>query len=249
MNAESIFNLFLTTLAPVAIMGWYIYRKDHYKPEPLKVLFISAFSGFLGGFLAYVLTKVGLYLPEIYRMHEPAFTSSALLNVMMTLGIGDLIILLLLVGTVLCNRFFDEQVDGIVYAVFIALGFILCQNIIYLLYRDRSIVEEDVQRAFFLIPIYFFYAIQLGYYVSRLCYHRPCKKWRRLSDLAYFLFYPFLWHVILVVILLASEVKLNAWIGFIIFLVLIIGCFRIMGYCIQQIENLLERDVQEERAP
>lgn len=112
-----------------------------------------------------------------------------------------------------------------------------------------SIVEKDVQRAFFLIPIYFFYAIQLGYYVSRLCYRRPRWDWRLIYDLILFLFYPFFWHVILVVILLASEVNLKAWAGFLIFLVLIYGCFGFLSYGIQRIESHLIRDVREGRAP
>lgn len=245
MSLQSLVILLITTLAPVAIVGWYIYRKDQYKPEPLKVLFITAFCGFLGGLFASMLTKVGLNLPEIYVMQEPIVTIGTPLRVMQALCIGDIIMMLILAGVAIFNRMFDEQVDGIVYSVFIALGFILCQNIIYLLYKERSLVDADSLRALFLIPIYFFYAILSGYYFSRVCYRRPRWNWPLIYDLVLFFFYPFLWHTMLVTLLLVVDIDINAWLGIFVFLVLTCVCFMVMNYGIQRIESHLARDVRE----
>lgn len=246
MSELSFFNLIVTTIAPI-IMGWYMYRKDHYKPEPLKALFITAFVGFLGGFLASLLTKVCVELPEIYSMEGPTATSEELSEVALVLGIGDLIMLVILAATVILNHSFDEQVDGIVYSVFIALGFILCQNIIFLLLNEHVIFQEDVLRALFLIPIYFFYAILSGYYVSRVCYRRPRWNWRLIYDLALLLIIPFLCQFLLVLFLINTEVNLLVWQGLLIFLFLTYVCFLVMSFGIQRIESHLARDRREGR--
>lgn len=247
MSEFSFFNLIVTTIAPIIIMGWYMYQKDQYKPEPLKALFITAFAGFLGGFLASLLTKIGMGLTDIQSMTAPTATTEKFCEVALVLGTGDLIMLLILAATVIFNRSFDEQVDGIVYSVFIALGFILCQNIIYLLFNDHVLFQEDVLRALFLIPIYFFYAILSGYYISRVCYRRPRWNWRLIYDLALLLIFPFLCQYLLVLFLINTEVNLLVWQGLLIFLLLTYVCFLIMSFGIQRIESHLARDRREGR--
>ena len=249
MHIQSIFVVLFTALAPVIIMGWYIYRKDQYKPEPLRTLLFCAFTGFLGGLLTSIITKSLLELPDTCNITVPSITSPALLTVMKTLGVGDLMMMLILAGIVLFNRFFDEQFDGIVYSVFVTLGFILCQNIIYLYANDFTLFDFSTLRALLLIPIYFFYAILSGYYLSRVCFRRPRWNWLLFYDLALFLFLPFLLHTLLTTLLLAFNQDLHIWQGILVFLILTYTCFLSMSFGIQRIESHLSRDYREGRVP
>ena len=244
MNIDSLLITILTTIAPVAIMGYYIYKKDYLKPEPLRALLLTAFFGFIGGFLTTLLVW-NLGLPNIYAIQESEVTVSALLHVMEAIALGYLVMMVILALLIIFNRHFDEQMDGIVYASFIALGFILCQNAGYLLFHGDLIVDTDAMRALFLVPIYFFCAIFSGYFVSRLYYRKPRWTWKLAYDLCCFIVIPFACHTVLTAILLASEIRLSAWLGALFCLGLIYVCFLTMNVAIQFIESHLARDVRD----
>ena len=259
MDLQSIFNLIVTTLIPLVFMGWYIYKKDEYKPEPLRALFVTFFVGAFFGLLASICTKVGYGLPEIYGMNtdsvatymESKETRDLIIGYFAlttkNLVIGDLFLIGGLIFVFLFNHFFDEQVDGIVYSVFVAMGFIFCQNVIFLLYKDFTIFDTETLRALFIIPIYFFYAILCGYYLSRIRYRRPRWNWLLAYDLVCFLLVPFIFQVLLTVLLLVCDLKLPIWVALLICLVIMYACFFCMHYALQRIESHLARDQKEGR--
>ena len=243
MDINSLLITILTTIVPVAIMGVYMYRKDYLQPEPPRALLITIFAGIVLGFLTYIAVWQ-LGLPIIYDVNVTSFSQSALLHVAETIGLGYAVMIVSLLLLVAFNRYFDEQVDGIVYSSFLALGFILCQNAIYLLSHAQTLFDADVLRALFLVPIYYFGAILAGYYVSRLYFRRPRWTWTLAYDLACFILIPFASHLVLTTLLLASEVDLYAFSGFLLFLVLMYICFIAMSFAIQRIESHLARDAR-----
>lgn len=237
----------LTTLTPVVIMGWYIYHRDRKKPEPINVLFVTAFAGMLGGLVAYAINKIGMGVPEIYLVNDHIVTSTAFSKVIMALVIGDVIMVLTLIGTAIFNRYFDEQLDGIIYSVFISLGFIFFQNALFLMHNGTFSFATENFRALFLVPIYFFYAILSGYYFARVIYRRPSSTKLLIYDLACFILYPFVLQVLLVTLLIVINLEFPFWGTLLLFLLLIYLCFVLMAYCNQRIESHLRRDVSEGR--
>jgi len=61
------------------------------------------------------------------------------------------------------SKAFDEQFDGIVYAVFISLGFAMVENIMYVF---RFGDQTAYARAFTAVPAHALFGITMGYYFS-----------------------------------------------------------------------------------
>ncbi|HWQ29944.1 MAG TPA: PrsW family glutamic-type intramembrane protease, partial [Negativicutes bacterium] len=61
------------------------------------------------------------------------------------------------------NRDFDEMFDGIVYAVFISLGFATVENLAYVLSTGMS---TAVVRSFTAVPAHALFAVAMGYYLG-----------------------------------------------------------------------------------
>lgn len=72
------------------------------------------------------------------------------------------------------RRFFDEPVDGIVYAVLAAMGFATVENIIYAAHFG---LQTTIVRAFTAVPAHFVFAIVQGYYIG-LAKFNPANRLR-----------------------------------------------------------------------
>src|SRR5574344_2414571 len=59
------------------------------------------------------------------------------------------------------NKNFNEYFDGIVYAVFVSMGFACVENLLYVFQFGLSIVP---QRTVLTVPTHFFCAVMMGYY-------------------------------------------------------------------------------------
>lgn len=132
------------TLAPLIIfallvpfMFWtaYHYYHDRHRPEPVGNLVLSILLGVAAAWL-----NRGMYAGlDVLGLRHDAF-ELALDNlpglfVYSVLGIGvteELSKLLLYVAVVIRLKAFDEPLDGIVYASFLALGFSFVENLHYL---------------------------------------------------------------------------------------------------------------------
>lgn len=64
------------------------------------------------------------------------------------------------------NPFFDEKMDGIVYAVCVSLGFAAFENVLYLFSNSEAFWTVAVSRALFAVPGHFCDGILMGYYYS-----------------------------------------------------------------------------------
>lgn len=69
----------------------------------------------------------------------------------------------LLLMLVFPRRFFNEPMDGIVYAVLIAMGFATLENIVY---ADRFGLQTVLVRALTAVPAHLAFAIVQGYFVG-----------------------------------------------------------------------------------
>ena len=63
-------------------------------------------------------------------------------------------------------RHFDEKMDGVVYAVFVSLGFAALENVLYLFENADEFVTVGIMRALFSVPGHFCFAVLMGYYYS-----------------------------------------------------------------------------------
>lgn len=159
--------LVLTLLIPMLFWAGYHYYKDRYRPEPLGNLalcFLFGVGSALLGKQAYSgLGMVGLR----YDAMELAQTSPWRLFAYSLLAIGlieETVKFLPFWLIALRFRKFDEPIDGIVYASFIALGFAGFENFHYL---DYLTTGEAVARGFAGPPVHIMFSSIWGYLVGR----------------------------------------------------------------------------------
>ena len=162
--------ILISALTPVAVLLWYIYRKDKVQPEPTKWLLKAFGFGVLSTFLSFVFSVPACLLlgmemdANTYSSIREAFTDAFVLAAIPE-ELAKLIMLWLLLRK---NPHFDERFDGIVYAVCIGMGFAGIENVMYLIggIENGTWIGTGIVRALFSIPGHFFFAVLMGYYYS-----------------------------------------------------------------------------------
>lgn len=152
-------NLLVVALAPVFIILIYIYIRDKYNKEPLQLLLMAIFLGIL---ITIPISYVEGFLSALYI---PATkTGSAFYRAFVVASFTEeLFKYLALFLLIWRHKEFDEHFDGIVYAVFISLGFAAAENVLYV----YSYGEQTAYlRAFTAVPAHAVFGITMGYYFS-----------------------------------------------------------------------------------
>lgn len=177
--------LLAISILPVIILLIYIYRKDKNEREPLGLLLRAFFRGVLAALVvmlfALIVNLIGL--ESLFEFEDSALMKSFFQAAIPEEGLK----FLFLYGLIWKNAEFNEHFDGIVYAVFVSMGFACLENILYVYNGGFS---TGVARAFLAVPGHFLFAVIMGYYLSKArfsLFHR-----RRL--LAGAIFFPILAH-------------------------------------------------------
>jgi RsiW-degrading membrane proteinase PrsW (M82 family) len=66
------------------------------------------------------------------------------------------------------NKYFDDRLDGIVYAVTISMGFAAFVNVLYLIDNYEEWVSVGIMRALLSVPGHYAFAVLMGYYYSKV---------------------------------------------------------------------------------
>ena len=162
--------ILISALTPVAVLLWYIYRKDKVQPEPTKWLLKAFGFGVLSTFLSFVFSVPACLLlgmemdANTYSSIREAFADAFVLAAIPE-ELAKLIMLWLLLRK---NPHFDERFDGIVYAVCIGMGFAGIENVMYLIggIENGTWIGTGIVRALFSVPAHFLFAVLMGYYYS-----------------------------------------------------------------------------------
>jgi protease PrsW len=163
-------------LAPVMIIAFYIYNRDRYEKEPVSLLLKALFIGALA-VLPVVLIE--MWLTMLY--HAPEGIPDAAYTSFVVAGFTEETMkFLALLIFFWKNKNLNEKFDGIVYAVFISLGFAGVENIIYVLHGGYSV---GILRALTAIPAHALFGIMMGYNFGLA---RFSERYRRLNLFAAF---------------------------------------------------------------
>jgi protease PrsW len=150
-------NLLFVSLAPVVIIAFYVYNRDKYEKEPFPILIKALFTGVL---IVLPVVVVERLLMVFYREGEGM--GYALYNAFVVAGLTEEGMKFLAFYLIFWkNKNFNEKFDGIVYAVFIALGFAAIENILYVF---RGGYGVGLIRAVTAIPAHALFGIVMGYY-------------------------------------------------------------------------------------
>ncbi|MHC4131072.1 MAG: PrsW family intramembrane metalloprotease [Planctomycetota bacterium] len=153
---------FLMAVIPSVLLVCYYYRQDSIKPEP-KGLIIKIFL--LG--IASVVPVI--FLEFLASLFNQLFTWSPVLfylvRAFVVAGLCEEFIKLCVVKRFAYNHvYFDEVMDGIVYAVVASLGFACMENIMYVM---GSNIQVAVIRAVTAVPMHSFCSGLMGYYIGK----------------------------------------------------------------------------------
>lgn len=149
-------------LLPSILLGFYIYKNDTQEKEPTKLLF----KLFMGGIGAVVLTLVVSFTLSFSISGLDDYLESNLLAIFFDAFIfvalveeGSKWIFLKLISWK--DKAFDYLYDGVVYAVFVSLGFATLENLLYVLDGGIGVA---IMRAFLSVPGHVCDAVFMGYF-------------------------------------------------------------------------------------
>lgn len=145
--------------APAAACLFFMYVKDKYEKEPWRMLLLGLVYG---AYTAAVVYGLGRWLEWRFPHEETplytAFVSSA--------GVEEAVKLLFLLFLAWPNRNFNEPLDGIVYAVFLSLGFAWVENIVYVTHPVLGGYGTALVRAVLSVPGHGLFGIEMGYHLG-----------------------------------------------------------------------------------
>ncbi len=163
-------------IVPAILLCIYIYKMDFIEKEPIPML-LTLF--FLGVLVTVPVSFVESNMISLFKINDTdAFSCFILAFFIVALAEEGFKYLILYFGT-WKNKNFNHIYDGIVYAVFISLGFAMLENLIYVMRPTLSSIEymsmpsidaiksstdTALLRALLSVPAHGFYAVASGYY-------------------------------------------------------------------------------------
>lgn len=170
-SAAVLFVESLAALLPAFFLLRYIYRQDQVEKEPPRLLLQLFFRGCLAALaaLAVELAATGL-LDRMVAPDHPAYLYLTAFLVIAAVEEGTK--LFFLHRRAWHERHFNYRFDGIVYAVFVSLGFAALENIFYIMGHGLSVA---LPRALLAVPAHMGFGVFMGYFYSRA----RLRKYRR----------------------------------------------------------------------
>ncbi len=246
MSSQTI-SIFSMALIPVLLLIIYINRKDKMSPEPVGQLIRAFLLGLLSAPLSFAVSVpseiLGLYSHDVVTVADAiriSFFGAAIPE-----EAAKLFILWLVVRK---NKYFDEKMDGIVYAVCVSMGFAAFENVLYLFGNVEDYMTVGVSRAMTSLPAHFCFGIIMGYYYSLAKFER---KHRMINSVMTFVA-PVVAHGIYDSILFASVALMEALsveseeaegiIGIVFIVIFIYFCIKMWKSAHRKIKEHIERD-------
>jgi len=219
-------------LLPVIILALYIGRMDA-KPEPFQWLLRAFFAGV---FICFPVGMVENFISGIlFPTGAPQTLFGTTIQAFLVAAVPEEAAKLLALWLILRkNPYFDEHFDGIVYAVYIGLGFAGLENILYVLQSGESWASVAFMRAFLAVPGHYAFAIIMGYYYTK--YH--FVKRSPLNAVKIFLA-PVLAHGVYDSLAMSGSVDPVA--GSICFLILIYFCVKLQKAAQKKVLDLAQQ--------
>ena len=220
-----------SSISPCLFILYLVYRHDLEK-EPKKMLVKAFFGGVLSILVSFFFSIPFGIFAENMNIEGPFF--SAFFEAAIAEELAKWLIFYWFIKKA---KHFDQFYDGILYAIFISMGFALVENILY-------VYEGGIGVAFFravlAVPGHMLFAVPMGYYLS-------LAKFESGRDLAKHTFFslaiPILLHGTYDFILMSTE-KIEKFPGLILVLLIAFVLFEIYlwRYGLKKIRLHINRD-------
>ncbi len=210
--------LFLAVI-PVVVILTYIYKKDKNK-EPGKLLTLLFIMGILSCFMVLAVSEI-VFL--IFPFMEKGSDYMTFFELMAYAFIGVALVeefckFFMTYIFSYRNKAYDEVYDGIVYAVFVSLGFAFFENLLYV-FSNQSI-SVGISRGLLAVPGHACDAVFMGYYLSvaKVYAHQNKKNLER-KNIAFSILVPTILHGIYDFCLFTGNLLfIILFLGFVVFM-------------------------------
>jgi protease PrsW len=176
-------SLLFISIAPVVIVALFVYMRDKYEKEPLVSLLKALFTGILIVIPVVYVEKILSSFSDGMSGLTSAGYNAFLVASLTEEGFKYLAFILLFWR----HKNFNEKFDGIVYSVFIALGFAAIENIFYVYKGGYQI---GIMRALTAVPAHALFGTVMGYHFGLARFY----PYRRKGQLLLAFIMPFCWH-------------------------------------------------------
>lgn len=150
-------------IGPAAVLMYYVYKKDTVEKEPLDLLGKLILGGCLAAVLSGILEQFAIsVLDSLVDPSHPFYI--ILLAFLVVAVIEEGTKYFFLRRRTWNNLHFNYCFDGIVYAVFVSLGFAALENIGYVAGFGLSVAPA---RAILAIPAHMGFSVFMGYFYGR----------------------------------------------------------------------------------
>lgn len=156
-------TMMLLALSPVLIIICFIYVKDKYEKEPIKLLFYNFLLGAIVSIIITTLLYIIIDIPLPLNNHQSVFEQ--FIKAFFVVGLSEEF------SKYVILRYYSQQqeaynepFDGIVYSVMVSMGFAATENLMYVF---QGGMEVALLRAFTAIPAHATFAIIMGYYMGK----------------------------------------------------------------------------------
>ncbi len=167
-------DLLSLAIAPILIGLFYIYIRDKYEKEPVRLLLTGLVYGFVITVpIIQAENFVTLFIPNSGGVLMEAFYLSFLVASL----VEELFKFAVLFFLVWRNDNFNERFDGIVYAVFISLGFAAVENVLYVTNPQMGGLNTALLRGVVSVPGHALFGVAMGYYFALSKFIRSKRVW------------------------------------------------------------------------
>lgn len=226
------FLIVLVALAPVALLLFYIYKKDPI-PEPTPLLRKALLYGALTIIPAAIIE--GIIGALFFNGPTQGVLGAAARAFIMAAIPEESVKLLALWLLLRKNPYFDEHFDGVVYAVFISLGFAGVENIFYLTGNIEDWVSIGIARALLAVPGHYADGILMGFFYSLYYFVNRSRRNKVLILLA-----PVIAHGVYDTFAFFGDISNEM--GILGFFILIFFCIRLHKFSFKKLTSLVKRD-------
>lgn len=157
-------------ILPGLLIIWFIYREDLYEKENWLPLFLS-FA--LGVAVTYPVMKMQELFYEMGWKDDGSLWNTLFSAFILVAFTEELVKYIALVLYPYRSRFFNEPIDGIVYAIFIGMGFATLENVLYAYRYDMA---TTLVRALTAVPAHATFAAIMGYYIGKAKFDPPRRR-------------------------------------------------------------------------
>ena len=204
-----------SALLPALMLVLYIFVRDKYQREPWREV-LKAFGWGTLSVIPAIFIEVALQMTNIITTEPQTIWQSiwaAFAGAAFPEELSKMFVLWLFLSR---SRYFDEYMDGIVYAVAVGMGFAGVENVFYILSNIGDWQSILVARSLTSVPGHYMFAVAMGFFYSMASFYKP-------HYYAYALLIPILLHGTYDALLFAMRVEgTSAWLllmGFLVFFI------------------------------